>query len=159
MHSRPSGRPHTESIRSHIIKGVDQIEVSSAPTGIVGLHLTPRLAWGSLWPDDHVFENYQDASFFAIEQMRTMLATLVADNGQKEIDQIFAGKKAVGSVLCIAFLPTVAISPETQQPTFMPIKIATVISLASSAILPHSLYLELWCANEVMQRKLRLRPQ
>jgi len=88
--------------------------------------------------------------------MRKMLAVIITDNGQEAVDQIFAGKKAVGSVLCVAFLPTVAVCPETRRPTFMPIKIATVISLASNATLPHSLYLELWCANEVMQRKLRV---
>ncbi|WP_204266603.1 hypothetical protein, partial [Escherichia coli] len=32
--------PHTESIREHIVKGVSQIEVSPAQSGIVGLHLT-----------------------------------------------------------------------------------------------------------------------
>jgi hypothetical protein len=151
--------PHTESIRSHIVKGVDQIEASAAPTGIVGLHLTPRLAWGTRWPDDHVFEDHNVAAYFAIDQMRAMVGAVIADNGQQEIDRIFAGKKAVGHVLCIAFLPTIAISPETGRPTFMPIKISTVFSLASSAPLPHSLYLELWCANEVMQRKLQHRSQ
>jgi hypothetical protein len=80
----------------------------------------------------------------------------VRDNGQPAIDAIFAGKKAVGRVLCTAFLPTVAISPDTGVPTFMPLKIATLVTLASDAPLPHSLHLEIWCANEVMQRRLKL---
>ena len=101
-----------------------------------------------------VFTDYRHAANIAINAMRTMLGAVIRDNGQAAVDQIFLNKKAAGSVLCIAFIPTIVLSPETGKPTFMPIKISTIIHMASNITLSHSLYLENWCANEVMQRRL-----
>ena len=143
--------PHTESLRGHIVKGVDQIEVSDAQTGIVCLNLTPRPEWKAAWPADQVFANYGMAAMEAVKIVRDMLSIIVHDNGQQSVDAIFASKKAVGAVLCLVFLPTIAVSPDTHRPTFMPIKLATLVGLASGATLPTSLVQELIACNAAMQ--------
>ena len=88
--------PHTQSLLDHLVKGVDQIEVSNAPTGIVALHLTPRLRWRKLWPEDFVFIDWRFAASHVITLMRGMLGQLIAENGQAAIDNVFTSKKAVG---------------------------------------------------------------
>ena len=142
---------HTQNIFDHIKKGVEQIERSPATRGIVALHLTPRLNMKELWPDDAYFSDYRFPAAHVTGAMRVMVSQVLWDNGQTAIDAIFAGKKAVGSVLCMAFAPTVAAHPDTGKPTFMPIKVPVVVHIATGATIPNAFCHEISEANEGMQ--------
>jgi len=142
---------YTQSILDHIKKGVDQIERSPAPRGIVALHLTPRLNMKELWPDGAYFSDYRFPAAHVQGAMRVMVSQVLWDNGQTEVDAIFTGKKAVGSVLCVAFAPTVAAHPHTGKPTFMPIKVPVVVHIATGATVPDDFHNEISEANEGMQ--------
>lgn len=68
--------------------------------------------------------------------------------------EIFAGKKAVGTVLCLAVFPTVARNPLTGNPVVMPIKVATLVEVAPSHPISVSLHAEIEAANHKMQTEL-----
>lgn len=123
--------PHTQSILGHVTKGIDQIEKSASVDGIVALHLTPRLQTAGVWPPDGYFASWTHPAVYVAGLMRAMVSQIVLDNGQAAIDALFAGKKAVGSVLCISFCPTVASHPVTSRPTVMPLKVAVIIHLVA----------------------------
>jgi hypothetical protein len=142
---------HTQNIFDHIKTGVDQIERSPAAKGIVALHLTPRLNMKELWPDNAYFSDYRFPAAHVIGAMRVMVSQVLWDNGQTSIDAIFAGKKAVGSILCVAFAPTVAAHPATGKPTFMPIKVSVVVHIATQVTISDIFYHEISQANEGMQ--------
>lgn len=142
---------HTQNILDHLTKGVDQIQRSDAQEGIVALHLTPRLNTKDLWPTGAYFADYRFAGEYIRGAMVTMVSQVIWDNGQAAIDAIFSGKKAVGTVLCIAFTPMVAAHPITQRPTFMPFKVPVLVNLATTVSMTSSLAYELREANEGMQ--------
>ena len=80
-----------------------------------------------------------------------MISQVVIDNEKSEMDKLFTGKKAVGSVLCIAIFPTVAINPVTGNPVVMPIKIAIVIELSLKNPMSAPFLDEITAANHMMQ--------
>jgi len=146
--------PHTQNLMEHLIKGVDQIERSRANEGIVAFQLTPRILQANLWPEGKYYIDWRYPAATALGLLNQMISKIVIDNGQAAIDAIFAGKKAAGTVLCLAFFPTVATNPLTGNPVVMPIKIATLVEMAPSHPLSSTLHSEIEAANEVMQRKL-----
>lgn len=123
--------PHTQNILDHLKKGIDQIEVSSSTDGIVAFNLTPRLLQSHvIWPEGGCFPAWGIPAMVIIQACRQMIGQMVVDNGQPAIDALFHGKKATGSVLCLAFFPTVALHPRTGNPTVMPLKVGTVVSIS-----------------------------
>jgi hypothetical protein len=50
---------HTQSVFDHISKGIEQIERSPAPEGIVALHLTPRIAKAGFWPTGGYYADWR----------------------------------------------------------------------------------------------------
>jgi hypothetical protein len=146
--------PHTQSLIDHLIKGVDQIERSMANEGVVAFQLTPRILKADLWPKGKYYIDWRFPAAAAVGLLSQMISQVVADNGQPAIDAIFAGKKAAGAVLCLAFFPTVAMNPLTGNPVVMPIKVATLVEMAPSHPLSPTLHSEIEAANEAMQRKL-----
>ncbi|BBF94341.1 hypothetical protein [Blastochloris tepida] len=145
---------YTQSILDHIQRGVEQIEASSAGTGIVALHLTPRFQISSLFPEGYLFDRWECGVAYVAGAVRAMVTQVVCENGQSAIDNIFIKKKAVGAVLCLAFIPVVAKHPETGLNTFMPLKICVIVKLSSSVQLPMSLMGELYEINDAMQKFL-----
>ena len=83
-----------------------------------------------------------------------MFVQLVHDNGQAAIDDLFRGKKAVSSVLCIAFAPTLAISPTTSLTTVMPLKVPAIISLGDQNPMSAGFLAEVATLNHQMQTVL-----
>lgn len=146
--------PHTQSLLEHLEKGVDQIERSKANEGIVALHLTPRILKADLWPKNSYYIDWQYPASAAVVHLHKMISQIVMDNGQADVDAIFAGKKAVGTVLCLAIFPTVARNPVTGNPVVMPIKVATLVEMSRSRPLSAAIYREIWAANDAMQRNL-----
>jgi hypothetical protein len=142
---------HTQSLLGHIVKGVDQIERSAAREGIVALHITPRLNTADLWPAGAYFADYRLAGEYVRGAMITMVSQVVWDNGQAAVDAIFSGKKAVGTVLCISFVPMIAAHPKTLRPTFMPFKVPVLVNLATNPPVSPSFYTQIEEANEGMQ--------
>jgi hypothetical protein len=141
---------HTQSIFEHLQKGIDQIEKSAS---IVALHLTPRMQLPILWPQTP-FPDWRIASSVVIDACRQMLAQLIHDNGQAAIDELFRGKKAVSSVLCIVFAPTLAISPLTSLTTVMPLKVPALISLGDQNPISADFFAEVAMINHQMQTVL-----
>lgn len=146
--------PHTQNLMDHLTKGVEQIERSGANEGIVAFQLTPRILQANLWPKGKYYIDWRFPAATALGLLNQMISKIVIDNGQAAIDAIFAGKKAAGTVLCLAFFPTVARNPLTGNAVVMPIKIATLVEMAPNHPLSSALHSEIEAANEVMQRKL-----
>lgn len=146
--------PHTQSLLDHMVKGVDQIERCPAPEGIVVFNLTPRLLGAGHWPVGGFFSDWQQPACHTIEKITGMIAEVVKDNGQKAIDEIFATKKAVCSILCIAFIPTVARNPDTGNAVVMPLKVATLVNLVAAHLPSAAMQAEIEAANHAMQTVL-----
>lgn len=146
--------PHTQSLLDHIIKGVDQIERCSAPEGIVAFNLTPRLLGAGLWPKGGFFADWRQPAAHTIERLTRMISDVVKDNGQEAIGEVFAGKKAVGSILCAAFVPTVARNPGTGNAVVMPLKVAALINLIADRLPAAEMQAEIVAANHIMQTAL-----
>ncbi|OLP59592.1 hypothetical protein BJF93_20485 [Xaviernesmea oryzae] len=146
--------PHTQSLLDHLKKGIDQIERSEASEGIVAFQLTPRIAKADLWPENSYYVDWRIPAAKAVELFTQMVSQVVIDNGQAEIDRIFAGKKAVGAVLCLGVFPTVARNPLTGNPVVMPVKVATVVEVAPNHPISDSLHAEIEAANDKMQTEL-----
>lgn len=146
--------PHTQNLLEHLKKGVDQIERSRASEGIVAFHLTPRILKTDLWPANSYYIDWQYPASAAVVHLNKMISQIVIDNGQADVDAIFAGKKAVGTVLCLAIFPTVARNPVTGNPVVMPIKVATLVEMSRGRHLSAALHREIWSANDAMQRNL-----
>jgi len=104
--------PYTQSLLDHIGKGVGQIERCPALEGIVAVNLTPRLLDAGLWPEGGFFADWRQPATDTIGTLTGLFYDVRKDNGQEAIDRVFAGKKAVGSILCVAFIPTVARNPK-----------------------------------------------
>lgn len=146
--------PHTQSLLDHIVKGVDQIERCPAPEGIVAFNLTPRLLDAGLWPENGFFADWRQPAVHTIRMLRKMISDIVTDNGQQTIDDVFAGKKATSSILCVAFIPTVARNPDTGNAVVMPLKVATVIHLSANSPPSIAMMAEIKGANDIMQTVL-----
>lgn len=146
--------PHTQSLLDHIVKGVDQIERCSAPEGIVAFNLTPRLLGAGLWPEAGFFADWRQPAVRTIEMLTGMISDVLKDNGQEAIDDVFAGKKAVGSILCVAFIPTVARNPITGNAVVMPLKVATLVNLVADRPPSAAMLAEIEAANHTMQTAL-----
>jgi hypothetical protein len=86
--------------------------------------------------------------------LQTIISQVVLDNGNASIDNLFAGKKAVGSVLCVAFCPTVAAHPVTGTPTVMPLKVATLVNMVEGKEPSLPLLQEIERMNHEMQTVL-----
>ena len=143
--------PHTQNLFEHIKKGIDQIERSQATEGIVVFNLTPRLIDANLWPENNCHIDWSIPTAQASTLIQKMISQVVIDNEKSEMDKLFTGKKAVGSVLCIAIFPTVAINPVTGNPVVMPIKIAIVIELSLKNPMSAPFLDEITAANHMMQ--------
>ncbi len=146
--------PYTQSLLEHLKKGVDQIERSPADEGIVAFQLTPRIIDSDLWPKGGAYIDWRVPAAKAVDLLVKMISKIVIENGQPAVDAVFAGKKAVGAVLCLAIFPTVARNPETGNAVVMPIKVAILVELAPSYPISKSLHSEIELANDAMQRKL-----
>jgi hypothetical protein len=146
--------PHTQNLLDHLVKGIDQIERSAATEGIVAFHLTPRILEAGLWPQGKYYIDWRFPAATAVGLLNQMISQVVADNGQATIDAIFAGTKTAGTVLCLAFFPTVAANPLTGNPVVMPIKVATLVEMAPGQPLSPALHGEIEAANDEMQRRL-----
>jgi hypothetical protein len=146
--------PHTQSLLDHVIKGVDQIERCPAPEGIVAFNLTPRLLGAGLWPEGGFFADWRQPAVYTIEKLTGMISDVLKDNGQEAIDAVFAGKKAVGSILCVAFIPTVARNPVTGNAVVMPLKVATLVNLVAKRPPSAEMQAEIEAANHTMQTAL-----
>jgi hypothetical protein len=146
--------PHTQNLLDHIVKGVDQIERCPAPEGIVAFNLTPRLLGAGLWPEDGFFADWRQPAVYTIGKLTGMISDVLKDNGQTAIDNVFAGKKAVGSILCVAFIPTVAKNPETGNAVVMPLKVATLVNLVVDRPPSAEMRAEIEAANHTMQTAL-----
>ncbi|MAY28166.1 MAG: hypothetical protein CL627_02775 [Aurantimonas sp.] len=83
-----------------------------------------------------------------------MISDVLKDNGQEAIDNVFAGTKAVGSILCVAFIPTVARNPQTGNPVVMPLKVATLVNLVADRPPSTEMLAEIAAANHTMQTSL-----
>jgi hypothetical protein len=144
---------HTQTLLEHLKKGVEQIEQSDAQEGIVVFHLTPRIltAKPTLWPKHFIYANWECAAGIAVKLLNNMISQVLADNGQSRIDAIFAGKKAVGSVLCLAFFPIVATNPCTGNPVVMPLKVPALVEMTSTKPLSIELKSEIESAIHMMQ--------
>ncbi|GMM61492.1 hypothetical protein [Novosphingobium pituita] len=145
---------HTQNLYEHIIKGVDQIEKCPAPEGIVAFNLTPRLLDAGLWPEGGYFEDWRQPATHAQQKMKQMISDVVNENGQQSIDGIFKGKKAATSILCVAFIPTVAKNPGTGNPVVMPLKIAVLVELNKVRPPSDTMAEEIAKAHCVMQQQL-----
>jgi hypothetical protein len=145
--------PHTQNILDHLKKGIEQIERSASTEGIVAFHLTPRMQLPTLWPPIP-FADWRYASDIVIDACQRMIGQLIHDNGQPAMDELFRGKKAISSVLCIAFAPTLAISPVTCLTTVMPLKVATIVSLGDQNPMPADFLAEAVTINHLMQTVL-----
>ena len=146
---------HTQSLLEHLEKGIDQIERSAADEGIVVFNLTPYILDADPWPEEgSYYRDWSDVYRICRSMISQMIDQVVEDNGQAAIDEIFAGKKAVGSVLCLAIFTTIAGNPLTGNPIVMPIKMAVHIPLASKFNLSGDFYEEVLLANQAMQRNL-----
>lgn len=146
---------HTQNLLDHLKKGVDQIERSDAREGIVCLHLTPRILKGGLWPEGKFYEDWRFAAVKCASDMVQWVSQIVIDNGQADVDAIFAGKKAAGEVLCIALFAVPARNPESGNAVVMPIKVATTVSLAPNYPVSDALQHEIVAANHLMQTLLQ----
>lgn len=146
--------PHTQTLLDHIVKGVDQIERCPAPEGIVAFNLTPRLLGAGLWPEGGFFDDWRQPAAHTIGSLTAMIVDVLKDNGQEAIDNVFAGKKAVGSILCVAFIPTVARNPTTGNAVVMPLKVATIVDLVVDRRPSIELFVEIQAANDIMQTVL-----
>lgn len=145
---------HTHNLHDHLIKGIDQIERSEAKEGIVCFHLTPRILKAGLWPKGGYYSDWKLPACKAVVDLNQMVSQVVIDNGQAAIEDAFAGKKAVGSVLCLALFPTVATNPVTGNAVVMPIKVATLVNMVPSQPLSRKLHCEIEVANHRMQTQL-----
>lgn len=145
---------HTQSILDHLIKGIDQIEKSASPEGIVALHLTPRLQNSSLWPGGLEFPSWEVACLTVTQTIQAMIAKVVADNGEDAIKRLFAEKKTVPAVLCVAFFPIVAPHPETGTRVFMPLKLAMIVNLLSDGEPSAGMMEEIKALHHAMQTVL-----
>lgn len=146
---------HTQSLFDHLNVGVDQIERCAADEGIVVFNLTPYILDLDPWPAEGTY--YQDWRAVYKEyrtQISHMIDQVVKDNGQAAIDNIFDGKKAVGSVLCLAIFTIIAENPLSGNPVVMPIKMAVHIPIAPKFMPSEAFYKEILLANHAMQRNL-----
>lgn len=146
--------PHTQSLLDHIVKGIDQIERCPAPEGIVAFNLTPRLLGAGLWPEGGFFADWRQPADYTIGKLTGMISDVLKDNGQAAIDDVFAGKKAVGSILCVAFIPTVATNPTTGNAVVMPLKVATLVNLVAHRPPSAEMWAEIRAAHHTMQTAL-----
>jgi hypothetical protein len=142
---------HTQSVYEHIARGIEQIERSSAREGIVALHLTPRIAKAGFWPSGRYYTDWHPVALRVADKLREIVAGIVKDNGQSEIDALFAGRKAAGSVLCLAFCPIVARHPFADAAVVMPLKVATLVDLQTGRNISHGMLAEIERANHAMQ--------
>lgn len=145
---------YTQSLLDHIVKGVEQIERCPAPEGIVAFNLTPRLLDAGLWPENGFFADWCQPAAHTITRLRKMISDIVTDNGQQAIDDVFAGKKATSSILCVAFIPTVAKNPNTGNAVVMHLKVATLVHLSENRPLSETMIEEIRSANHTMQTVL-----
>lgn len=145
--------PHTQSILDHLKKGIDQIERSASTEGIVTFHLTPRMQIPALWPTTP-FAHWRQAWDIVSDECGQIFAQLIHDNGQAAIDDLFRGKKAVSSVLCIVFAPTLAISPVTSLATVMPLKVSAIFELGGQNPMSPDFVAEIAMVNHQMQTVL-----
>lgn len=145
---------HTQSLFEHLKKGVDQIERSEASEGIVVFHLTPCIMHIDLWSKDKFYEDWSIPTAKVVELFIKMISQVVIDNGQTAIDAVFLGKKAVGTVLCLAMFPIVARNPLTQNPIVMPIKVPILVEMSPICPISVALHREIESANNAMQLKL-----
>ncbi|MHC2019982.1 hypothetical protein [Methylobacterium sp. CM6247] len=145
---------HTQNLLEHLTKGVAQIERSNAKEGLVCLHLTPRILKAGLWPEGRCYIDWRLPASQAVLLMKQWISQVVVDNGQPAIDCIFAGKKAAGTVLCLALFPTVARNPKTGNPVVMPIKVAALVEMVPSRPISIALHSEIEAANHRMQIEL-----
>lgn len=147
--------PYTQNMLDHLEKGINQVEVSSSTDGIVAFNLTPRLLQAhAVWPEGGYFADWRLPAIHLAEACRQMVGQIVVDNGQAKIDALFRGKKATGSVLCLAFCPTVALHPETSKPVVMPLKVGTVVAISEENPLSDAFGTELTVLNHMMQTSL-----
>lgn len=146
---------HTQNLLEHLTKGVEQIEGSNANEGIVCLQLTPRILNADLWPKGRYFIDWRLPMSQAVSLLNQWVSQVVIDNGQQAIDALFAGKKAAGTVLCLALFPTVARNPVTGNAVVMPIKVATLVEIVPGRPLSIALHSEIEAANHRMQTQLR----
>lgn len=145
---------HTESVYQHVLKGVDQIERSPAREGVVALHMTPRIAQASLWPTGGYYTDWRPVAREVADELRKPLSAVINDNGQSEIDAKFEGKKAVGHVLCLAFVPIVAKHPKSDSAVVMPLKVAVLVDMLTGSKMSDELLVEVTLANDRMQTAL-----
>ncbi|MGY3233314.1 hypothetical protein ACVMAJ_000204 [Bradyrhizobium sp. USDA 4448] len=141
---------YTQSLLDHLKKGIDQIERSASTEGIVAFHLTPRMQLQALWPTTP-FADWRVPAGIVIAACKDMFDSLIGDNGQAAIDDLFRGKKAASSVLCVVFAPALAISPATSLATVMPLKVATIISLGDQKPMTAEFLAEIAMMNHQMQ--------
>jgi hypothetical protein len=144
---------HTQNILDHLKKGIDQIERSASTEGIVAFHLTPRMQLPVLCPATPLAD-WRQAAVIVNDACRQIFAQLIHDNGQAAIDDLFRGRKAVSSVLCIVFAPTLAISPATSLATVMPLKVPAIISLGDQNPMTANFVAEIAMINHQMQTVL-----
>lgn len=145
---------YAQSLLEHMIKGVDQIQESGAKEGLVCFQLTPRILKEGLWPEGRYYIDWRFPAAVAVSRLNQMISQLVIDNGQAAIDAVFAGKKAAGTVLCLALFPTVARNPITGNAIVMPIKVTTLVEMVPSRPLSIALHNEIEHANHRIQTQL-----
>jgi len=147
--------PHTQSMLEHLEKGIRQIEGSASTKGIVAFHLTPRLQQAhEIWPEGGYFSDWLVPMRVVSEACRQMIARIMIDNGQSKIDELFRGTKTAGSILCLAFSPTVAVHPVTGNPVVMHLKVGTVVQVTTENPVSNALGTELTVLNHMMQTVL-----
>ena len=146
--------PYTQTLLDHIVKGVDQIERCPAPEGIVAFNLTPRLLNAGLWPEGGFFADWTIPAALIFTKLNEMISEVVNDNGQEMINNVFAGKKAVGAILCIAFIPTVARNPITGNAVVMPLKAVVCVNLVADRLPSNAMSAEIEAAHHTMQTSL-----
>lgn len=145
---------HTQNLLDHLVKGIDQIERSAAPDGMVCLHLTPRLLQTGLWPLGGYHLDWRFPASKALQCLNNWVSQVVVDNGQDAVDALFVGKKAAGTVLCIGLFATAARNPLTGNAVVMPIKVATLVEIAPANPLSTEIHAEVEAANNRMQLQL-----
>jgi hypothetical protein len=101
------------------------------------------------------YEDWRPVAFAIARELTKTVTSVVEDNGQPAIDAMFAGKKAVGTILCLAFCPIVAKHPFTGRPTVMPLKVANLVDLYTGRKMSSALLTELTLANHMMQMALQ----
>ncbi len=147
--------PHTQNMLDHLEKGISQIEELRSTEGIVAFHLTPRVQQAhEIWPTGGYFPDWRLPAQSVSDVCRQMIAQIVIDNGQEKIDGIFRGTKTVGSILCLAFCPTVAAHPKTGKPVVMPLKVGAVVEVTAENPMSGALGTELTALNHMMQTVL-----